>query len=619
MAMTPEEEEAERLRKQQGGAESSVDTLPPPPSATSQPTVPAPGALPPPPVVPTAPASNFTTVQTPEGATYNVPGPPPPPPPVSNATASGIEAHGGTVRPPPAPYVPGSLNPALTAGSGYGVAREEKPGESEAVDAARAEAGLPPLNPQFIEPDAAGAGGGGAGAIANDIKEQIAIDARAAQVPDAAPVALTAGNYEIPDIQRKTEIPKVETHTAEGVTVNPAHTIADKVPETEYAGDTQVRQVSGESEWQDLQREAAGYIRDAMAGKTLSPAAMEAQAKFDRAQAQQKSLAAGARGRSVASANRIAADKTAELAGQSAIEIAKIKAAEAAEARKEAAALGTTAHGQAVDVQKTNVNVGTTVDLANDDRYQGVLTHRSDIKAKALAGDQDAINQLNIQEGQWAQDLAKFNATQLQNASAQDVENYLKGVGLDDAFVSKMRDQWLEAQELGQKDRLAKLASDTQIAIANLQKEQGSGFWDNLMKILPALGPIGQGAAALLTAMDDKKQAPAAPANPGSDKRMKTNIVKLEGPELDEFLKATRGAFEWDYKEPEKEGRGAGKYHGPMANDLAKSALGRTAISRDEEGMMRLDLRRLAAMALSGLGRLDERMAKVEGKKKGKA
>ncbi len=365
-------------------------------------------------------------------------------------------------------------------------------------------------------------------------------------------------------------------------------------PTTDYAGRTAAPSLDKSSEFTDLQRQAALSIQGALSGQAPSLAELQSREAASRGTGAQLSLAAGARGRSVAAANRTAATQIAQIRQNAAAQGAQLRAQEQAQARGELASLGTAARGQDIQLATTESGQKLAADLASDDRMQGVLSERAKLKLAADQGNQDAQVKLQSLQASLDSEMERFNAAQLQNASAADAENYLKALGLDDAYTKSVRDQWLELERLGMTEDLEKLKLQVMERIAVMQDTPG--FWDKVGVLSGFMGGIGQAVGGAAKA---------------SDRRVKVNVAKLEGKDLDAFLQATRSAFEWDYSNPAKHGEG--RHHGPMAQDIQKSKLGRTAVIEDQEGVLNLDFHRLAALALMGLGRLDERVSKMEG------
>lgn len=104
------------------------------------------------------------------------------------------------------------------------------------------------------------------------------------------------------------------------------------------------------------------------------------------------------------------------------------------------------------------------------------------------------------------------------------------------------------------------------------------------------------GAAALM---------PAA-----SDKNMKKDIKPNK--ETESFLAALTDN-EYKYKDDTMPGTAPGTHYGPMAQDLAKTKMGSTAVINTPHGMM-VDPSRGFLLALSGLANINQRLAKLEGK-----
>jgi len=230
--------------------------------------------------------------------------------------------------------------------------------------------------------------------------------------------------------------------------------------------------------------------------------------------------------------------------------------------------------------------------IASDDRLQTTLTKQAELQQAANAGDRDAQVELQKVQAQLTQDMEKFNATQLQNASAAEAENYLKALSLDDAYVASVRTAWLQAEQQGNQAALDALKIKVSLDIAQLSKSKD--FWDKLQAVSGFLGGAGQAAGALATA---------------SDRRIKTAIEDVSATDIDEFLRALHYANQsWEYKEPEKWGHG--RYVGPMAQDVGATKLGAGAVS-ESDGTLILDLRRMLGLALAALGRLDERVTEL--------
>jgi hypothetical protein len=94
-----------------------------------------------------------------------------------------------------------------------------------------------------------------------------------------------------------------------------------------------------------------------------------------------------------------------------------------------------------------------------------------------------------------------------------------------------------------------------------------------------------------------------------SDRNMKKDIKVNK--ETRAFLNALTDN-EYSYKDTRQAGTAPGKQYGPMAQDLEKTAMGKTAVIQGPDGKM-VDSSRGFLLALSGLANLNQRLAKLEG------
>jgi hypothetical protein len=60
----------------------------------------------------------------------------------------------------------------------------------------------------------------------------------------------------------------------------------------------------------------------------------------------------------------------------------------------------------------------------------------------------------------------------------------------------------------------------------------------------------------------------------------------------------------------------AGTRYGVMAQDMAKTDIGKTAVMKDENGMLGIDIKKGMGVALASLADLNARLERVEGKKR---
>ena len=239
-------------------------------------------------------------------------------------------------------------------------------------------------------------------------------------------------------------------------------------------------------------------------------------------------------------------------------------------------------------------------DMARQAAIQaGQINLQQDVARKQSI--QDAINAYQAGTGQYAgisADVAKAQAGLEQQARLANQEALLKS-GM---FNTQMG---LDAAALQQQG---------QLAYAGL----GSGL---LSGQLGGLGTLYQGETGRQQAITQGRTsmfgAGAGAAGSGiaaammmSDARQKTDIKPNK--ETESFLAAlTDNSYR--YKDPTEPGTAPGTQYGPMAQDLAKTKMGSTAVINTPHGMM-VDPSRGFLLALSGLANINQRLAKLEGK-----
>jgi hypothetical protein len=115
----------------------------------------------------------------------------------------------------------------------------------------------------------------------------------------------------------------------------------------------------------------------------------------------------------------------------------------------------------------------------------------------------------------------------------------------------------------------------------------------------------GAGAAGGAGAGGAAAAAPAAVV--ASDRNMKKDIKVNK--ETQAFLNALTDN-EYSYKDTTQAGTAPGRQYGPMAQDLAKTKMGKTAVIDGPDGMM-VDSSRGFLLALSGLANINQRLNKL--------
>jgi hypothetical protein len=436
-----------------------------------------------------------------------------------------------------------------------------------------------------------------------------------------------------------------------------------------------------------LQLSAAQAYQDVLAGRSPSLAEQQLKAAQDRASAEQLSIAAGARGQGVVSARRNAATNIGLQQMEAGGQLAELRAKEIAEAAAGLSSTGAAvqgenlaASGQLIDTQKTNavnaleagkataantidvsktnaanaIDVSKTnqatdlaakqtnaanqlkADISSDDRLQNTLNLAAELQQRAAAGDQSAAVQLNSLGAQLQTDVAKFNANQIQTASAQNIETRLRAMGMDEQYTAQMTALWVQAENAKDQVALERLKVKLQQQAADNQKKGGFlSFLSNIFGVAAPIvggllgGPVGAAAGAAaagalhgesdydVDAENDLVDASGQKLNM-SDRRLKQEVKPVPPSDIDGFLKSVGKTQTWEYKPGE--GLPPGRKVGPMAQDMAADKLASEAVGTRPDGKMSLDYQRLGALALAGLGRLNERVEGLEAvKPRGKA
>lgn len=95
-----------------------------------------------------------------------------------------------------------------------------------------------------------------------------------------------------------------------------------------------------------------------------------------------------------------------------------------------------------------------------------------------------------------------------------------------------------------------------------------------------------------------------------SDRRAKTDIADTTEADLEELLAAVKSQT-YAYKDPAK--HGAGRQLGQMAQDLQKSKLGASLVSKSPDGTLQVDTGKAGLAALSGLALVFDKLKELEG------
>ena len=351
---------------------------------------------------------------------------------------------------------------------------------------------------------------------------------------------------------------------------------------------------------QALQQQAAGQ------GPSLAGAQF-AQAR-DAGIAQQMALAASARGQNAALGQRQVAQQAASMNQQAARDAGTARIQEQLAARDQLSGVLQQGRGQDIGLATSQAELQLQSALeAQKIRNQAQQYYQGQLMADA-ASDRQALmdyNQLKVQ-GSMSQNQTQAGAY---NAAAQNRGGLVSGVG---AAVAMASDENVKTglKEVDAKDKEKSTFQKSVGAFSDAMSKKGEE--DNFKGagkaigagLMKAFGSGGGGAAAA---------APAAAA--ASDKDGKKG-VKSGDAKAKSFLDALK-AYEYQYKDPEKPGRGEGTFISPMAQDLEKTELGAQAVVDTPDGKM-VDYGKLGGAMLASQTMLNERLNTLEAALKAK-
>jgi hypothetical protein len=264
--------------------------------------------------------------------------------------------------------------------------------------------------------------------------------------------------------------------------------------------------------------------------------------------------------------------------------------------------LGAIASGQQAGAGELAVN--RQVDAANAAQISAARMARGGNAALAARG--AARNQADLALSGAAQASQAQMADQQQaNALLGQTYGQLRSGDID--FASQNAQLGQQAQIENMRAQLAQTGMNDQQQIAALGQQLG---WDQA-KIQAELQRAGIRAG-------DKGVLPgllqaggqAAAMHAASDERLKTDVTD-GGDDADEMMASLKPR---SYRYQDEEKWGAGRRLGIMAQDLARSRMGRETIVRVDDRHMGFDLGKAASAALASVARLDERLRKIEGR-----
>jgi hypothetical protein len=203
----------------------------------------------------------------------------------------------------------------------------------------------------------------------------------------------------------------------------------------------------------------------------------------------------------------------------------------------------------------------------------------------ALQGYGDVSSQRRAQDLSAEQQAANMGYQQAQLESGQRGLNDQRAIANEQARQKVFSDQYA-ARQAGE-------AANAGVYQQNAQRRQKAAEDDTSQRNALLTGTLGAITGAASTV---------------SDVRAKKDIVPA-GPEVDAAMEQM-SPYGYRYKQPEK--HGAGPQVGPMAQDLAATPAGRTAVVEMPDGKLALDAAGSTKLSLAGIARLHDRVSQLE-------
>lgn len=371
------------------------------------------------------------------------------------------------------------------------------------------------------------------------------------------------------------------------------------------------------------------------------PSAAQAQLKLatDRNMAQSLALALGARGGNQAAAMKQAQMQRA-LIGQEAGGQSAVLAAQEQQAAQQSLGqlLGT---GRGADIGLATNQAGL---------QQQTALQQGNFAQQAALANQGAANDFALQQGQFAQQagLANQAAAVTQAGFVQQANQANLTAGVDqqkqkDALVQSYLaqgmalDQAQQQAEIQQRQFNASLLAQQEAARQGVSAQNSAAAGQATGATAAALGTVLAAAASdrrakrdvragerslaeLLGAGMPRAKAPKREPSLGerlalgtstSDERAKTEIETGEA-SLGELLSGV-GAWDYAYKDPDKPLRGHGRFVSPMAQEIEKTAIGKSMVKDTPDGKV-VDYGKGLGAMLSGMGWIHKRVEEIEEK-----
>lgn len=351
------------------------------------------------------------------------------------------------------------------------------------------------------------------------------------------------------------------------------------------------------------------------------PSAAQAQLKLatDRNMSQSLALALGARGGNQAGAMKQAQMQRALISQEAGGQSAALAAQEQQAAQQSLGAV--LAGGRGADIGLATDQAGLQQQTALQQGQFGQQTALANAAATNTAAAQNA----DLTQGASAANQAAANAAASQNAQLQqaaNAQNLTSGIDQQaqkDQMISALIGQGLTLDEAKRQAEIqqaqfnAKLLAEQDAAKRGVAMSSSAGAGQALGQTAAAIGGV------IATAASDRRVK--RDIRPGerrlgellsstSDERAKTDVHEAARP-LGELLGAA-GAHDYRYKDPGKPMRGEGRFVSPMAQELERTAIGRSMVRDTPDGKI-VDYGKGLGAMLSGLGWVHRRLAALEG------
>ncbi len=236
---------------------------------------------------------------------------------------------------------------------------------------------------------------------------------------------------------------------------------------------------------------------------------------------------------------------------------------------------------------------------SRDEVAAGQLRSQAATGLAGVAGQraQNEVELAKLQTETLAQNLKSWIEHQgiTLNLEQRDVEN-LRNVAVEYSKIDMQRYMTDVDYRKNVDDNItAKYAADKnfQAVKAKIDADENTSFGEFLMGAIGATGGLLGGVAAL------------------SDRRAKFDVRDPDLRDLQDFLGTTR-AKSYRYKSPTTPGAAPGRQFGFMAQDLAKSKIGRTLVQEGADGLLRVDTGRLALADHAALSELAREVEKLK-------